>query len=113
MGTRKNNTGLFKPGNKGKPKGTTNIITRTVKEAVLQEFNEQQYSPDRKWPLKKFANKYPRDFYAMAAKLIPTEIKANFTKVELKIVRTNPTDRNTITDIAPITENGNGHSETV
>jgi len=103
-------SGQFKPGEGGRPKGATNIITRTVKEGVLEEFLRQQNDPSAKWPLKKFADKYPRDFYAIASKLIPTEIKANFTKVELKIVRTNPTDRNEITDIASIAENGNQHS---
>lgn len=62
----------FKPGNPGKPKGATNHLTKTVKQTVLEVFNDLQKSP--KHSLKAFAKKYPRDFYNIAAKLIPTEI---------------------------------------
>lgn len=62
----------FKPGNHGKPKGTQNKLTRTVKESVLAVFNDLQSDP--KHNLKAFAKKYPRDFYNIAARLIPTEI---------------------------------------
>ena len=65
----------FKPGNKGKPLGTQNKLTRTVKETVLAVFNELQNNP--KHSLKSFAEKNPRDFYQIAAKLIPTEITAD------------------------------------
>lgn len=61
----------FKAGNPGRPPGP-NKLTKTVKETVLQVFNELQEDP--KNSLLKFAQKYPRDFYAIAAKLIPTEI---------------------------------------
>ena len=64
----------FIKGNSGKPKGSTNLITRTVKETVLAVFNEIQSDP--KVNLKKFAQEHPRDFYAIAAKLIPTEVQA-------------------------------------
>lgn len=62
----------FKPGNPGKPPGTANHLTKTVKETVLAVFNEIQDDPKVK--LLQFAKDYPRDFYAIAAKLIPTEI---------------------------------------
>lgn len=62
----------FKPGNSGRPAGTQNKLTRTVKETVLAVFNDLQ--GDEKHNLKTFAEKYPRDFYQIAAKLIPTEI---------------------------------------
>lgn len=62
----------FKPGNAGKPVGTPNKLTRTVKTTVLAVFNDLQSDP--KHNLKAFAKKYPRDFYNIAAKLIPTEI---------------------------------------
>lgn len=74
--TAKNDT-KFKPGNPGKPKGTLNHLTKTVKETVLAVFNELQNDP--KSDLKAFAEKYPRDFYQIAAKLIPTDIKADVT----------------------------------
>lgn len=64
----------FKKGNSGKPTGTQNKLTRTVKETVLAVFNELQADP--KHSLKSFAEKNPRDFYNIAAKLIPTEVKA-------------------------------------
>ena len=74
----------FKPGNKGKPKGAVNHLTRTVKETVLDVFNKIQ--GDRNNNLEAFAKKYPRDFYAIAAKLIPMDIKA---KVETEAVKIN------------------------
>lgn len=63
---------------KGRPKGAVNKLTkqmRTVKETVLAVFNELQDNPQT--DLLKFAKDYPREFHAIAAKLIPTEIKAD------------------------------------
>lgn len=65
----------FKEGNPGKLPGTKNRLTKTVKETVLAVFTDLQSDP--KHSLKAFARKYPRDFYNIAAKLIPTEIKAD------------------------------------
>lgn len=56
----------------GKPTGTLNKITKTVKETVLAVFNEIQEDPKVK--LLQFAKDYPKEFYAIAAKLIPTEL---------------------------------------
>lgn len=64
----------FEKGNPGKPKGAVNAITRTVKETVLAVFNEIQEDPKVK--LSQFAKDYPREFYQIAAKLIPTEVQA-------------------------------------
>jgi hypothetical protein len=64
----------YKKGEGGRPKGIQNKITRTVKETVLSVFNEIQSDPKVK--LSAFAKQYPRDFYAIAAKLIPTEVQA-------------------------------------
>ena len=58
----------------GRPAGVKNKLTRTVKETVLEVFNELQSDP--KHSLEAFARKYPRDYYQIAAKLIPTEVKA-------------------------------------
>lgn len=66
------NEKLFKKGNPGRPKGTPNYITKTVKETVLKVFNDLQTDP--KHNLTAFAKKYPRDFYNISARLIPTEI---------------------------------------
>jgi hypothetical protein len=65
----------FKAGNPGKLKGTKNKLTKTVKETVLAVFNDLQKDP--KHSLKAFARRYPREFYVIASKLIPTEIKAD------------------------------------
>lgn len=80
----------FKKGNPGKPMGAKNHITKTVKETVLTVFNDLQSDP--KVNLKKFAQTYPRDFYQIASRLIPTEINAKINKVTLEIVRSNSTE---------------------
>ena len=48
---------------------------RTVKETVLAVFHDIQNNP--KVNLTQFAIDHPRDFYAIAAKLIPTEVSAS------------------------------------
>ncbi len=63
------------PGTGGRPVGAVDKITKTVKDTVLAVFTDLQDDP--KNSLKSFAVKYPRDFYAIAAKLIPTEISAD------------------------------------
>lgn len=75
----------FKPGNKGKPKGAKNKLTKTVKQSVLDVFNKLQDDP--KANLEAFAKKYPRDFYNIAAKLIPTEVDATVKSNVIKVVR--------------------------
>lgn len=100
----------FKKGNKGKEPGTQNNLTKTVKETVLSVFNDIQADP--KVNLKTFAKNYPRDFYQIAARLIPTEIHARLTKVTLEIVRTTPTAEHTVIPehaaSLPAHSNGNG-----
>lgn len=82
----KKRAGQFKAGNPGRPKGASNHLTKTVKETVLAVFNELQDDPKNK--LSAFAEKYPRDFYAIAAKLIPTELSGKIdNNVTLHIVR--------------------------
>lgn len=98
----------FKKGQGGRKPGSQNIITRTVKETVLAVFNEIQDDP--KVSLIKFAKKYPRDFYAIAAKLIPTEIHAKINKVELHVIRTG---KDLPENFAPVSATDNGHSEAI
>lgn len=69
------NSGRFGKGNPGKPKGATNHLTRTVKEAFETAFNELQGVPGAK--LGDWAKENPTDFYKIAAKLIPSELNAN------------------------------------
>ncbi len=70
--------GQFEKGNPGKPKGTTNLLTRTVKDTVLDVFNKLQLDP--KHDLLAFAKNNPREFYIIAAKLIPTEVNAHISE---------------------------------
>ena len=57
----------------GRPKGSPNKLTKTVRGTVLSTFNKLQ--EDKEHNLEAFAKKYPRDFYTIASKLIPTEIR--------------------------------------
>ena len=83
-------TTLFKKGNPGKPKGAVTHLAkvmRTVKEVVLDAFNELQKDADAN--IVTWGKKNPKDFYAIAAKLIPTEIKADVNETQ-KIINFDP-----------------------
>lgn len=71
--------GRIVKGTGGRQQGAKNHITRTVKEKVLEVFNELQEDP--KASLKAWAQKKPGEFYQIAAKLIPTEITGTMKKV--------------------------------
>jgi hypothetical protein len=75
MAAKSGQRGQFKKGNPGKPFGAVNKINKTVKQTVLEVFNLLQDDP--KHNLAQFAETYPRDFYAIAAKLIPTEVQGS------------------------------------
>jgi hypothetical protein len=79
----KTSTSFKKGESKGRPKGAVNKLTKTVKETVLQVFNELQDDPKNN--LLSFAKKYPRDFYPIAAKLIPNEVNANVEVIKPKL----------------------------
>jgi hypothetical protein len=64
----------FEKGNPGRPVGATNRLAKTVKGTVLEVFNKIQEDP--KLNLVAFSKKYPREFYQIAARLIPTELQA-------------------------------------
>ena len=67
---------------KGRPKGAEGKLTRTIRETVLETFNELQ--KDKKTDLRAFAKRYPRDFMIMASRLIPTEVNATLAgKLEI------------------------------
>jgi len=74
-----------RPKGAGRRKGQTNRITKTVKETVLNVFTDIQGDP--KVNLTAFARKYPRDFYQIAARLIPTEISGQLDSVVTEIKR--------------------------
>lgn len=75
----------FIKGNKGKPKGATNKLTRTVKEALTEAFNDLQKDPKAK--LSAWGKNNPTAFYQIAAKLIPTELTAKVEATIIKVVR--------------------------
>ncbi len=67
----------FEKGNKGKPKGATNKMTKSVKEAFEITFNELQ--GDKEANLTNWAKDNTTEFYKLAAKLIPTSVSADLT----------------------------------
>lgn len=77
----------FEPGHTGRPPGTQNKFTRTVKETVLAVFNELQEDPEAK--LSAWAKKETTEFYRIAAKLIPTEVQAKVNHTVISIKRGN------------------------
>jgi hypothetical protein len=91
MGLQKGqrHSGQFKPGNPGKPKGALNPLSKSVKETVLEVFNALQIEGGSS-SLKEWATQDPGEFYKIAAKLIPTDIKADVKtvqKITLNVVR--------------------------
>ena len=71
---RLNTMAKFEKGNSGKPKGALNKLTKTVKEKVLDVFNELQDDPTAN--LLSWAKEEPTEFYKIASKLIPAEVNA-------------------------------------
>lgn len=69
---------------KGRPKGTPNKLTRSVKERVLDVFNELQNDP--KANMLEWGKNNPSLFYQIAAKLIPTEIKGEVEHTGVEII---------------------------
>jgi len=70
----------------GRVKGSINEVTkqmRTVREVVLSTFHKIQSNPDVN--LEQFAIDNPKEFYQIAAKLIPTEIKAEVAVVKAEL----------------------------
>ena len=65
----------FEKGNKAAVNRGPNKVSKTVKETVLTIFNQIQDDPNLN--LLSFAKEFPKEFYALAAKLIPTELNAN------------------------------------
>ena len=84
----------FKKGNSGKPKGSQNKLTKTVKEAFEIAFNELQ--SDKKANLAMWAKENTTDFYRLAAKLIPTSLNADLTSKgqEIKLWQVEFVDKN-------------------
>ena len=74
----------FKKGQGGRPPGVANKFTRTVRETVLEVFKTAQDDPEL--CLMALCRNNPDLFYQIAAKLIPTEVKAElYTPEGIKI----------------------------
>ena len=69
------NSGSFKPGEGGRPKGAVNKTTKLVKETFAEVFNKLQDHPTAN--LEAWAIEEPTEFYKLASKLIPTEVTSN------------------------------------
>lgn len=68
----------FEPGNPGKPVGAVNKVNKLVKDFVADVFNslqEDQEAIDKRADLKSWAQDNPKDFYTIAAKLIPVQMQ--------------------------------------
>jgi len=67
----------------GRQKGSLNKVTTTVKESVLNAFNELQKDPEAN--VISWGKKNLKDFYLIASRLIPTEmaVKAEVTQIEI------------------------------
>ena len=73
----------FEVGNSGRPKGSENKLTKTVKETFQKVFNDLQEDPETN--LESFATKYPKEFHQIVAKLIPTDVKATIETENVKV----------------------------
>lgn len=59
----------------GRPKGSQNKLTRSVREALETAFHRLQKDPKAK--LSKWARENPTEFYKLAARLIPHDVKVS------------------------------------
>lgn len=69
----------FAPGNPGRPKGSKNKTPLAVKKAVYEAFEKAggaAYLAD-------LAQKDPRTFVTLLTKLIPSEVEAKVTSMEM------------------------------
>jgi hypothetical protein len=63
----------------GRKAGVPNKVTATVKSVFEQTFKDMQKDPKQPHALGQWAKTEPAEFYKLAAKLIPQDIKANLT----------------------------------
>src|SRR4051812_14863526 len=75
------NAGSFKKGEKrpkqGRPKGTPNKLTKSVKEAFDAAFADAQANPEDPANLANFRLLFPKEFIAACSKLIPTKVEGD------------------------------------
>lgn len=86
----------FQKGSGGRPKGIPNKLSASVRESVLAAF--QKLQEDEKYNLEAWAKDNTTEFYKIAAKLIPTEIKASVTSTSYNFTITQDAGCDPITD---------------
>ena len=69
----------------GRPKGSPNKLTRTVRQAFEEVFEQLQEDPDEPHALRPWAKKNPDKFYLLAQKLIPTQVAATVEDVSKEL----------------------------
>lgn len=69
----------------GRQKGSQNKLTKSFKEIVKVTVDEMQGNPSTN--LLAFAKSNPKEFWQIAAKLIPTELSGTLNQRVIKVVR--------------------------
>ena len=69
------------PGGPGRPKGSPNKLTRTVRQAFEEAFEVLQADQSQPYALAPWGMKNPDKFYLLAAKLIPVQVQAQVDDV--------------------------------
>src|SRR4051812_31345868 len=75
MNKKTGNNGARGSRGPGRPKGSPNKLTRTIKEAIELAFDELGGAKY----LKKMANEQPAAFMNLLGKVLPTQVEANIT----------------------------------
>jgi hypothetical protein len=78
----------------GRVKGSINESTKqlkTVKETLIAVFNKRQENP--KTSLDAFADEFPREFHALVAKVIPSEVNAQVEITGIKSILIEPASK--------------------
>ena len=75
--------------NIGRPKGSPNKVTASIKEAYEKTFHALQTKQNDRHSLTNWAKKNETEFYKLATKLIPSEINAKVenTITQIEIIR--------------------------
>lgn len=74
----------------GRPKGSPNKLTRTVRQAFEEAFEMLQADQTKPYALAPWGMKNPDKFYLLAAKLIPVQVQA---QVEATVTELGPVER--------------------
>lgn len=69
----------------GRPKGVPNKMTRTVRQAFEEAFEQLQADPTQPYALGPWGKKNPDKFYLLSQKLIPTQVAATVDDVSKEL----------------------------